>query len=365
MRIIYGVSGEGSGHSSRAKEMTAHLLGRCHEVKLVSYNRGFRSLRENFDCMEISGLHIVSVDNKVSILKTLIHNVSILPACIRSVRKLRTLFSEFQPDCVISDFEPMTAYLASVRKIPLISLDNQHRMRYMHFEVPARLRLDQWITQMVIRLMVPRPDVSLATTFFQDKVKNTRTFLFPPILRKEIGAVTPSHGDYHLVYLTSGYDTLLCALRQLSHERFVVYGYDKAEQDGNLEFKTYSSSGFLNDLAGCRSVMATAGFTLISEAMYLQKPYLAFPMHGQFEQQLNGLCLEQLGYGTNALAADVTTLREFLARLPEFAAALQHYENGFSTNPAAVTNAAICERLDKLLADDGMELRQFHTARAQ
>lgn len=365
MRIIYAVSGEGSGHSSRAKEMARHLIARGHSLHLISYDRGYRTLSKHFLCTEISGLRIVSVDNKVSVVSTLLHNIRGLPALIRSIKTLRCLLDSFQPDCIITDFEPMSAWLASIRKIPLISLDNQHRMRYMHYEAPQPLRRDQWVTEQIIRMMIPQPDAVLATTFFQGAVKNARTFLFPPILRKELGELCPTRGDYHLVYTTSAYDSLLEVLRLFPTQPFIVYGYNRNAIEGNLQFKEFSDQGFLNDLAQCEAVIATAGFTLMSEAMYLQKPYLAFPMRGQFEQQLNGLCLEQLGYGLNAEQADKLTLQNFFERIPEYRAALQHYADGFSNNPAAAQNSAICLKLDELLEQDGALLKSCQRLRQQ
>ncbi len=38
----------------------------------------------------------------------------------------------------------------------------------------------------MIRAMVPQPDVSLVTTFYIGRVTNDRTFLFRPILRREV-----------------------------------------------------------------------------------------------------------------------------------------------------------------------------------
>ncbi|OGT70415.1 MAG: hypothetical protein A3H44_07805 [Gammaproteobacteria bacterium RIFCSPLOWO2_02_FULL_57_10] len=363
MRILYGVSGEGSGHSSRAKEMATHLAAQGHELHIVSYDRGYRVLHELFPATQITGLHIVSRDNKVSIIRTVLHNLWLLPAGIRSFRRVRALFNEFQPDCVITDFEPMTARIAGQRHIPLISLDNQHRMRYMHYDAPDHLRKDQRITENIIRMMVPKPDVALATTFFQGPVKNDRTFLFPPILRSEVGSLQPTDGGFHLVYVTSGYDTLIETLRQFPGEQFVIYGYDRDLVEDNLQFRAFSTMGFLQDLAAARSVIATAGFTLMSEAMYLQKPYLAFPMQGQFEQQLNGLCLAQLGYGMNATRADTRTLSEFLSRVPGFAEKLRDYSAGYSNDPAAARNTAICTKLDELLADDAALLREYQSRR--
>lgn len=360
MRIVYGVSGEGSGHSSRAKEMGVHLMSRGHEVRFVSYDRGHRSLSATFNCLEIAGLHIVSVENRVSPLKTLLHNIRLLPALIRSYSRLKTLFRSFRPECVICDFEPMSARLAKSFDVPLISLDNQHRMRYMHYEAPSELKRDQWVTERVIALMVPRPDVTLATTFFFGEVKNDHTFLFPPILRSEVGALIPSDQGHHLVYLTGAYQAVIDALKCFPDERFLVYGYDKAWVESNVQFKPFSMQGFLDDLAGAKSVIATAGFTLMSEAMYLQKPYLAFPMRGQFEQELNGLCLEELEFGMSAAIADDSCVRQFLRHLPEFCEALSRYEYGVSNCPDASKNMAICAKLDELFADDAAVLRRLH-----
>lgn len=362
MRIIYGVSGEGAGHSSRAKEMATHLLRAGHEILFVSYHRGYNVLHKRFPCQRIEGLRILSVDNKVSILRTLLYTIRKLPAYYRSIQTLRCVFDEFQADVVITDFEPLCARLAVARRLPLISLDNQHRMRYMDYDSPKHLQRDRWVTEMVIRAMVPKPDVALATTFIRGPVKNSRTFLFPPILREEVGALRPSTQDFHLVYVTSEYDTLIETLLGLPHQRFVIYGYNRNEIRDNLEFKEFSTTGFLQDVASSLSIIATAGFTLMSEAMYLQKPYLAFPMRGQFEQQLNAYCLEQLGFGVNGEKADLATVQGFLERLPNFRSALRHYPDGFSNNPDAANNVQICSKLDDLLANDAARLREFQKA---
>jgi len=65
-RIVYGVSGEGSGHSSRAREMAGHLCDQGHTVRLVSYDRGYENLKDRFDVVEAEGLCIASEDNQVS-----------------------------------------------------------------------------------------------------------------------------------------------------------------------------------------------------------------------------------------------------------------------------------------------------------
>ncbi|MBN2427389.1 MAG: hypothetical protein JXK94_03535 [Deltaproteobacteria bacterium] len=349
--IIYGVSGEGFGHSSRAREMLSHLEKSGHTVKVVSYDKGYRSLKDDFDVFETEGLHIASADNKVSMAKTLTDNMKKLPDGHKKLRALRHEgFEKFKPDCVITDFEPMTAYLANHYHIPLITIDNQHRMRYMDYPYPPKLKKERLITESVIRGMVPKPDVSLVTSFYFGEPKNNRTFIFPPILRKEVLSLEPENRGHTLVYLTSGFESFVDLLKDFTREQFVVYGYNRDEQVGNFTYKAASREGFLADLSTCKAVMATAGFTLLTESLYLRKPYLALPMRGQFEQELNGHLLEKLQYGANVRRISPETIGNFLYRLPDFSERLKGYR--------AEDNRAITAKLDELLLDDCAQLKK-------
>ena len=49
VNVVYGVSGEGSGHATRSKFILHHLLERGHKVKVVTYDRGYALLKDEFD----------------------------------------------------------------------------------------------------------------------------------------------------------------------------------------------------------------------------------------------------------------------------------------------------------------------------
>ncbi len=350
-KILYGVSGEGSGHSSRASFIAAHLQRRGHQVKIASYDRGYRNLKDQFDVLEIAGLTIISEDNQVSKLKTITANLAKIPSGTRALKALKQTFAEFQPDLVITDFEPSTAYLAGHHGLPLITIDNQHRMRYMAYPVPSQLKKDALLTETIVRAMVPSPWVSLITTFHFNPLKNQHSFLFPPILRDVILGLQPTEEDSILVYATSGFNSLVATLQAFPREKFCVYGYDRDDRQGHVQFKPFSKDGFLRDLATCKAIIATAGFTLISEALHLGKPYLAFPMHGQFEQQLNAYMLAQQGYGAECQVPDAKSIAAFLYDLPRYRAQLATYPRG--------GNSAITDKLDELLAGDLAALHKF------
>jgi uncharacterized protein (TIGR00661 family) len=211
------------------------------------------------------------------------------------------------------------------------------------------------MTVNIIRAMVPRPDISLVTTFYYGDAKNDRTLFFPPILRREVLALQASDAEHILVYLTGGFESFLKVLTSFPREKFLVYGYDRHRQDGNLVYKPFSRQGFLKDFASCKAVMATAGFTLITEAFYLRKPYLALPMCGQFEQELNAHWLAKLNYGINLGRIRSEAVGNFLYRVPDFKENLNDYRSA--------DNRAIKAKLAELVDNNCAVAKEFHLKR--
>ena len=102
-----------------------------------------------------------------------------------------------------------------------------------------------------------------------------------------------------------------------------------------------SEAGFIDDLRTARGVIASGGFTLMGEAVYLRRPMLAVPVGGQFEQVLNARYLEAEGYGLGADELTSERLSEFLERLPDFERRLAGYNQQ--------GNVELLAKLDDLL----------------
>ncbi len=146
---------------------------------------------------------------------------------------------------------------------------------------------------------------------------------------------------------------MIDVLQTFTRETFHVYGYDRDEQSENIRFHRPGQQAFLEHLASARGVIATAGFTLISEALFLRKPYLAMPMAGQFEQELNAWQLQQAGLGIAAAQPTSESIGNFFYRIAEVEARLVAYPND--------DGESIKHKLAELVADNGrvaMEFRQ-------
>lgn len=139
--------------------------------------------------------------------------------------------------------------------------------------------------------------------------------MVPPIIRIEVQELKPKQGKKILIYLTKKDKEVIKILKTIN-ENFVVYDYNINKKTKNLEFKT--KKDFLQDLKDCKAIIATAGFTLMSEAIYLKKPYLALPLKGQFEQLLNALFLEKADFGMYLEGLKKTDVFEFLNNLDKY-----------------------------------------------
>src|SRR5262249_47525844 len=147
------------------------------------------------------------------------------------------------------------------------------------------------LTRAFIKGKLPFCDQYLITTFFRPPIRKPDTYLFPPILRPEILAATARKGDHLLVYQTAeGHDELAETLAKTGLE-CRIYGMRRTikedQVEGNLVYRPFSETVFIDDLATARAVIAGGGFTLMGEAVYLRKPMLSVPLAKQFEQVMN------------------------------------------------------------------------------
>lgn len=344
-RIVYGVSGQGFGHATRSREILKHLTDQGHSVLVFSYGQALFFLQNDFEVFEIPGLGLSYKNNKIVYWNTICKNAVQIAHQSKNWKKILKRFRDFNPDLVITDFEPLTALLAKLQRLPLISLDNQHQLTNTKIDLPIKYRKDLVADKMVIKSMVWLADYYLITTFFETPITKKDTFLFSPILRKEILELEPQKDDYILVYQNSHFEHIVKELADVNC-KFVVFGVNKRATEKNFVFKEYDMSEWLSYLANCRAVIGTAGASLMTESLHLGKPYLALPIEKQIEQVVNAKYLEEAGYGLfcrDAFCREV--FDDFMQKLPEYEQNLKGYVRS--------DNSAILKKLDEIILSLG------------
>jgi uncharacterized protein (TIGR00661 family) len=261
----------------------------------------------------------------------------------KSIAHLSEMVEARKIQLVITDFEPLTCHVGHQQRLPVISIDNQHCLTNIEVSYPRKYRRDAAVTKLVTRIMTPRADAYLVTSFFEAHVKRPRTFLFPPILRESVLEAVPTTSEYVLVYVTSPAPALAALLGSV-RSPFIAYGFGREGQSGNVLYRKPSLDKFLEDLVRAKAVIANAGFSLMTEALYLGKPYLAIPIEHQFEQIFNAYWLDKTGYGTYWEELNKERIESFLYNLPG-------YRERLNTYPRQ-GNAALLDKLSRLIAEN-------------
>jgi len=340
--ILYGVMGEGLGHAVRSREMINGLLAAGHRVTVVSYDRGLKYLARFYPVTAINGLSLTYQNNEVQYWPTFVHNFFNSRAAVKSLKKLSDLIGKEKIDVVVSDFEPLSAAAANLKRLPLLSLDNQHVLTKTSVERPAGYQQAYLVDRLVTRLLVMRARAYLVLSFFPCRPLSGKVFVFSPIVRQEVLTAKPQAGDHILVYLTSADDSLFKHLKE-QPAKFIIYQSRRQGHKGNLWFKRDNGQNFLEDLASCRAIMATAGFSLISEALFLGKPYLAVPAQAQYEQILNAYHLAKLGYGEHHDRLTGEAVISFLGKINQYRDAL----SGGGLNGNREASAKLLDLIDR------------------
>jgi len=327
-RIIYSVCGEGMGHAIRSSVIIDHLLNKGNKVIIFASDRAFDYLSKKFDNVyRIHGFNTVYKENSAKYIDTFLVGMKNLPRDFTdNFRMLYNIAKAFKPNIIISDFEAYSSLLSKFMRIPLISLDNIHIITQCEIEVPEEYLIEKIAAKGVIRSFIVKPKEYLITTYFYPPVKQKNVSLFPPVLRDDILNLKPYNGNNVLVYQTSDSNHEIIEYLKNIDENFIIYGFDMEKTEDNLQFKKFSEEGFFKDFESAKAVISNGGFTLISEAIYLGKPVLSIPVKKQFEQIVNALYLEKLGYGEFHEEIDGKTIKRFLSQLNIYRESLNSYE---------------------------------------
>lgn len=333
MKILYGVVGTGMGHAIRSAVVVDWLLSRGHRVHLVASGGAVDYLRERFpEVSEIWGLSLVMENNEVQKRLTTAKNireaVSGLP---KNAAKFLEVERDFDPDLAISDFETWACMFAKLHRIPVIGLDNVQAInRCAHGDaILDGARETFQMAKSVVKARCPGAEHYLIPTFAPMEVRKERTTLVPPVLRPRILEAEPTDGDHLVVYQSSDsfpdIEKMLVDLDRPVRAYGVRPDLEAEQTHDNVTFRPFSEPQFVEDLASCAGVVASAGFTLISEALHLDKPYLATPIGDQFEQIMNARYVEELGYGMCVEELDDVAIDAFQHRLEDYREALEDY----------------------------------------
>ena len=298
MKILFGIQGTGNGHISRGRMMARHFAEHNADVTYLFSGRPKQALfdMEIFgDFLYRRGLTFATRNGNIDYLGTARNN-----GIAEFLRDIRTLPVE-DYDLVITDFEPVTAWAARLKKIPTLGIGHQYA-----FGANTPVTGDNVISRMLMRYFAPAErEVGLHWHPFRKNI-------LPPIIDTGLRKI-PADGHI-LVYLpfeNQRYVTTL--LNSFTDLHFIQYSPELSDSEaGNVSLRKTCLQGFKHDLAASNGVICNSGFELISECLHLGLPVLTKPINGQFEQMSNAKALRQLDYAETCRLLDRPVIEKWI-----------------------------------------------------
>jgi uncharacterized protein (TIGR00661 family) len=283
MKILYCIQGTGNGHLSRARDVVP-ALQRHGEVDIV-----VSGIQADVELpfpikYRFKGISFIFGKNGgVDMLESFRRFKS-----KRFFEEMRSLPVE-DYDIVISDFEPVSAWVCFRKNVECIGLS--HQAAVMSDDSPKPEDLDI-LGNFVLRHYCP---VSKEYGFH---FKSYNEHIFTPVIRKQIRELKTDDRGHYTVYLPA-YDDLhlMKHFGRLDFAQWDIFSkHNKQRVVGeNFVIQPISNDVFINSLSTSSGILCGAGFETPAEALFLKKKVLAVPMKGQYEQQCNAAGLLDIG----------------------------------------------------------------------
>jgi len=284
------------GHVSRSMALAARLPE--HEFYFVGGGRLPGLVEGKYPCHEVPVLRTVHKKQSVDLVATFRQICSRIVEIPKITRGITDLIEAWQPDLAICDREFFLPMAAKKKGLRCVTINHSHVLTCCRYPVPP----SQWVSWSLAmindKILFDRTGENFIVSFYHPELKRKTDELFDPVLREPVLKVSRRKGEKILVYQTSPtFHALIDLLYQLKRE-VIVYGYKQERvKDRNVQFKPFDSVEILQDLAECSYAVTNGGHNLISEALYLGKPVLCFPIAMLFEQFLNSHYIRAMGYG--------------------------------------------------------------------
>lgn len=283
MKILYGIQGTGHGHISRAREILP-LLSEQAEVDVIISGYNCHMKLDGTDVIQKRGLSL-AYDSRgsVSYLKTALQLKPI--SFILDVHSINPA----NYDLVISDYEPVTAWATMNSKTPGIALS--HQASFLSKKSP-RPNKRSFLAEQLLRNFAPC-NQSIGFHF-----NRYDSFILPPIIRRDVLNIEPTHGDHITVYLPAfDHQLLIPIFHQFPEKEWYLFSPSCHEffKDKNVNVNPVGNQSFLKSMKSGLGVVTSAGFETCAESMFLGKKLLTIPIKNQYEQLCNAASLKKMG----------------------------------------------------------------------
>lgn len=344
-KILLGICNIGNGHISRQRLFLDKLLE--YDVRIVIAISGkydffpdnqkisFITVKRPWTVCDNNGINF-----KESLYKYQQDQIDYYLEQLNFFIEVEKVFGNSKPDLVITDYEPVCAQYAYAANIPLICLHQQSKYLFLEKELENdELRMNFDSSSAMLKYFFPYADKRYVPTLFPYENRAEYNIEFIPPLVRQLVRKEKKDGNKIVVYFSdypeigNKYFNLLKVLDNIKGYEFFIYGIKQESREifnKHIYYKEIGS-GFDQDLQDCNGIISTAGFQLISEALFWNIPIMVFPL-ATFDQFYCAKIVENYGFGKWIKSFEVEEIHEFLNNLESYVEAEKQYKDSYFQN---------------------------------
>jgi uncharacterized protein (TIGR00661 family) len=325
LTYLFIIQGEGRGHMTQAVSLAMALESNGHNIQRVYLGRspqrkvpGFISTYFGIRMRFFRSPNFLRTQDKkgVNVLSSILYNALLLPYYIYEIIRLAFIIRRSSVNGVVNFYDAIGgfAYFFSFSRKPFYAISHQYFLEHPDFRSQGTFRFQGVLLRLYSAFTSLGVKKRLALSFTESSdLPQKRLFVVPPLLRKEIYEINSTRGNYTLVYVLN--PGLLVDVKDwcLSYpERDVLVFTDAPgfieNPPSNLRIEPLGGASFMNALAGCETLVCTAGFETVAEAAYLGKKILVIPSENHYEQECNAADAVRAGVAMKAKKFDPAVL---------------------------------------------------------
>ncbi len=310
MRILFVVTGVGLGDATREHANIEAFLKKdpSTEIIVAGYDNSYEYFKAKFPTVKIRGYKLSGKRLKFNLLSFIIRNFFLPFKWLWETIKLRLLVRRFNPDVVISDFEPTGILMARLAKKKCVVVFGYDPFAFDEFTRKHQVSQIMAWEHRYLKGVYDRADLVIIQTLLNRRHSMIYNYVNPiirtkpsdlhneKVLMKKLGLkkqpiIVMLGGSEFGIRLAKEIDNVAS---KLPNENFIIFGASKmVPRSPNVTHYPFKDN-VLEYLKVSKGVISLAGQKSLTESIVFKKPMLIFPIEDHIEQALNAYTVESI-----------------------------------------------------------------------
>ncbi len=327
MKILFVVTGVGYGDSIRSHAIINSFLKKNPGTKVMvaAYDNSYTYFKDRYHTIMIKGYKLLGMSLKFKALSFITNNYVLPYTWISVSLKLRKAVKGFNPDVIISDFEPAGIILGRLLRKPSVVVfaydpilfkEFKHKNKKLVLEAKYFESLYSFADITIIPRLLGKQEskdycyVNPVVISKPSELPSSKT-LMKKLKLKRAPILVMLGGSSFGVNLAR---RLIRVIKKFD-EDFIIFGSNvRLPKSRNIKHFLFKQN-FVEYLKVSKGVITLGGNLTLSECVVYRKPMLIFPIKDHVEQVLNAYLLRNIAMVKYDLKGLRRTVEGFLKNL--------------------------------------------------